>query len=457
LDSEEGLLFFWPPEGSLKPTDEVVVPVLDCLVNLRGASWLKLSGFTFTETKDGDNYHHEGVEGAGPMFSRAGLQYGGDALHLKGAEFCTIERNHFDAVGCNAIYLEGSNYRNVIRGNEIGYVGANGICLLGTKLQHPLSNQVADNYIHHAGILNKYVAGVFAGMSDGNIISHNRIESVPHHAINLGNNPTGRNIAEYNFIRHACLEIADSAAINLWMEEVPKKDAERAGHVIRYNMILDTFSLKAADGKVGKESGFTSGIYLDNYSSNCLVQGNVIARAQTGVVVHAGKNNLIENNVFVDCLANVRFQDLVTFVQGKGFYKQMEGFMTGNYLTHNIFYQSDPSAFLYSLDSGWTDRTVSTSEANLYFQSGEGKYLIQYTRDLNPEKTSTFADWKSSGFDMDSSIGDPLFNDPQNDDYRLKGQSPAFKLGFVPIDLGKIGPRNQWGMAISATSIRKQE
>jgi hypothetical protein len=58
---------------------------------------------------------------------------------------------------------------------------------------------------------------------------------------------------------------------------------------------------------------------------------------------------------------------------------------------------------------------------------------------------------------MDSSIGDPLFNDPQNDDYRLKGQSPAFKLGFVPIDLGKIGPRNQWGMAISATSIRKQE
>ena len=59
LDSEDGLLYFWPPTGSLQASDEVVVPALFYLVAIREASWLRLSGFTFTETMDGDNYHHE--------------------------------------------------------------------------------------------------------------------------------------------------------------------------------------------------------------------------------------------------------------------------------------------------------------------------------------------------------------------------------------------------------------
>jgi parallel beta-helix repeat protein len=377
-------------------------------VDIQGALWLQFSGFTLTETKDGDNYHHEGVEGAGPMFARAGLQYDGDALHMKGAENCTIQHNHFDGVGYNAIYLEGYNYRNVVRENEISYPGADGICLLGSKLMHPLLNEMSDNFILHVGVLNKYVAGILAAMSDGNIISHNRIEFVPHHAVNLENNPSGRNIVEYNLIRYACLEIADTAAINMWMEEIAKKDAESDGHIIRYNMILDTFSFQAANGKVGKELGFSSANYLDNCSSNCLIHGNIVARAQTGVLVHAGKNNLIENNVLVDCRTNVRFQDLVTLVPGKGFYKAMEGFMAGNYLAHNIFYQNDASAFLYTLDSGWTDRTLLKSEGNLYFQKGNGQYLIQYTRDVaNLLRTSPIAEWQKQGYDKDSGIGGP--------------------------------------------------
>jgi hypothetical protein len=32
-----------------------------------------------------------------------------------------------------------------------------------------------------------------------------------------------------------------------------------------------------------------------------------------------------------------------------------------------------------------------------------------------------------------------LFVDPDNDDYGLKPESPAFKLGFKPIPVDKIG------------------
>ena len=56
-------------------------------------------------------------------------------------------------------------------------------------------------------------------------------------------------------------------------------------------------------------------------------------------------------------------------------------------------------------------------------------------------KTLSFAEWQKIGFDTHSVIGDPLFVDPEHDDYRLNSDSPALKLGFVPINVSAIGPR----------------
>jgi hypothetical protein len=51
-----------------------------------------------------------------------------------------------------------------------------------------------------------------------------------------------------------------------------------------------------------------------------------------------------------------------------------------------------------------------------------------------------WASWQAEGFDTHSVIADPLFADPANDDYRLSPRSPAFRLGFKPIPVEKIGP-----------------
>ncbi|MBM4084153.1 MAG: hypothetical protein FJ272_05135, partial [Planctomycetes bacterium] len=48
--------------------------------------------------------------------------------------------------------------------------------------------------------------------------------------------------------------------------------------------------------------------------------------------------------------------------------------------------------------------------------------------------------WQSLGMDKHSLIADPLFVNPDKDDYRLRPDSPAFKLGFQPIPIEKIGP-----------------
>ena len=55
----------------------------------------------------------------------------------------------------------------------------------------------------------------------------------------------------------------------------------------------------------------------------------------------------------------------------------------------------------------------------------------------------TFKDWNNLGFDTHSVIADPLFMDPDNDNYTLRPDSPALKLGFKPIDLSGVGLRGR--------------
>jgi len=48
-------------------------------------------------------------------------------------------------------------------------------------------------------------------------------------------------------------------------------------------------------------------------------------------------------------------------------------------------------------------------------------------------------EWQAMGFDRNSVFGDPLFIDPANDDYRVKPESPALKVGFKNFEMGNWG------------------
>jgi len=48
--------------------------------------------------------------------------------------------------------------------------------------------------------------------------------------------------------------------------------------------------------------------------------------------------------------------------------------------------------------------------------------------------------WQAAGMDRHSLVADPGFVDPARDDYRLRRDSPALKLGFRPIPVHRIGP-----------------
>ena len=57
----------------------------------------------------------------------------------------------------------------------------------------------------------------------------------------------------------------------------------------------------------------------------------------------------------------------------------------------------------------------------------------------------TWAEWRQRGKDAHSLYADPLFVAPEQGDFTLKPESPAFALGFQPIDLSQVGPRVKTG------------
>lgn len=68
-----------------------------------------------------------------------------------------------------------------------------------------------------------------------------------------------------------------------------------------------------------------------------------------------------------------------------------------------------------------------------------GEILIKDLVIHETELKDRWKSWQAEGWDRRSVIADPMFADWTNDDYRLKPESPAYKLGFKPIPLDKIG------------------
>lgn len=68
---------------------------------------------------------------------------------------------------------------------------------------------------------------------------------------------------------------------------------------------------------------------------------------------------------------------------------------------------------------------------------------ILWVDDINLQQVDVMSEWEAwqaLGLDRHSVIADPLFVNRAADDFRLKPYSPAYRLGFKPIPVGKIGP-----------------
>lgn len=90
---------------------------------------------------------------------------------------------------------------------------------------------------------------------------------------------------------------------------------------------------------------------------------------------------------------------------------------------------------------GEADYDARVTELTLHFQfnSSQGWAEISDLRLDEVEPATEWEAWQMAGADAHSVVADPLLADPDHDDFTLKPESPALKLGFEPIPFREIG------------------
>jgi parallel beta-helix repeat protein len=370
LDKSTETLYFWPPAAGAEQS--VFAPIARSIIEFApGAAHITLRGFTLECCS-------------------------GSAIVLRGATDCLVAGNTIRAVGNyggSGVVVEGGARDGVV-GNDISETGSNGIVLSGgDRIKLTSAEHYADNnYIHHVGVFYRQGTGVSLD-GVGNRATHNLIHDGPRMGIMF----SGNNLAiEYNHIRHVSLETEDTGAVYTggrdWISS--------RGSVIRYNFFHDILGY-------GREKDrwlspyFAWGVYLDDNTGGVDVIGNVIARAsRAGIHLHNGRDNHVENNVFVDNGAQQieysgwtntskiwkdHFPTMVKgyeSVAGQPAWQNMRNMqlhpknaplpdgtiMTGNEFRRNIMYYHDPKSRLFKFQKLPLDHYKS--EDNLVYHFG---------------------------------------------------------------------------------------
>jgi len=395
LDRETGTIYFWPP-NSLEPSSleqgsleqgRPMVSAIATLAMLQDVSHVRLEGFVM-----------EAVRGAAVKIA--------DGTGVQIVD-CTI-RNTGDI----AVDIRGGS-KNAVIGCDISHTAGGGISLDGGDLATltPGEHLAENNHIHHYARWKRTYTPAVAISGVGNRIRHNLFNDAPHNAVQLTGND---HLIEFNEFHHVCLETDDVGAFYMG------RDWTQRGNVVRYNYF---HHLGRHGGGVG-----VMAIYLDDWASGTAVYGNICFQAGRAVLIGGGRDNLVENNVFVDCTPSIHVD-----ARGLGWAKS---YFDGSDNTlfdrlQAVDYRHPPWSDRYPVLLTLLDDEPIMPKGNVIARniSVGGRWL-----DLADGLTDATVKIEDNLVDVD-----PLFVDRAKDDFRLQPTSPAFKLGFKAIPVEKIG------------------
>ena len=259
IDFAKQTLFWWPPVGVAK--GRVTLADMDGPVfSLKGAKHITLAGLVIEGTL-------------------------GNGIEITDGEDCAVVGCEIKCVGKNGVVIKGGTSHRV-QSCDLHTLGHGGI-LLGGGVRETLTpcGHIADNnHIHHYALAKKiWSSGIACGANDsgyacGCIVTHNLIHDSPHAAITYGGND---HRFEFNKIHDFLIESDDLGGLytnNGWCSY---------GNVLRHNFIHHT--------------SHALGIYLDDADSGDTVEGNVMYRMGTGAAIGGGHDNILRNNVAIDC------------------------------------------------------------------------------------------------------------------------------------------------------------
>jgi hypothetical protein len=147
--------------------------------------------------------------------------------------------------------------------------------------------------------------------------------------------------------------------------------------------------------------------------------------------IHLKYNNHAVNNILVDMIAPIH----KGITRLPSYLKLRSGPLTGGAIQRNILYHTKGNVDFY-------DQGIVGNHVPAWAKEADTDYNLYYCAENPLLSQQALERAQKEGIDLYSLATDPLFIDLENGDFRLKPESPALKLGFVPFDLSKVGLRD---------------
>lgn len=400
-DRKEGTVYYIPRDGETLDGSLFEIPVVDQIIRVVGeeGEGSKVQNLVLRNLilERAEWVYPEGDAGS----VQAAFETPG-AVYFENASSCGIEACTVREVGAYGVEIGKGCSGCFVKASTLEDLGAGGI-----KLGHASTKStVADCTLRRGGRIFTSGVGVWIGNSGHNTVIHNEIADFLYTGVSVGwswgygPSDAVANDVSYNHIHQIGQGvISDMGGIyTLGISE---------GTRLAHNLIHDVSSYSYGGW----------GIYTDEGSTHVLIENNIVHRTKTGGFhQHYGKENTVRNNIFAFAveqqLQRSREEDHKSFD-----------------FVRNIVYFDEGTL----LGSTWKNDNWFMDE-NLYWNPDPSK--IDF-------KGQSFEEWQARGHDLNSLIANPLFEDPDLGDFRLKPDSPALKLGFQPIDLSLVGPRKR--------------
>ena len=397
-DTARSMLYYYP-DGDISGRKISFSQFDDYWYSLEGASHISFEGITFENGRanvfcgDADDISFRNC-----VFR----DQGGYAIYIKGSHI-TVENCVFTDLGSGSIYLEG--------GNE-GDLAAS-----GSVIRNCLFHEFSQTYKVYNAALRLYGYGYH--------VLHNEFCESAHQAIAFN---CGGSLFEYNYIHEICTETNDAGAVYSY------RRWDWNDNVFRFNLIENVID------RVG--GGMPSAFYLDDLISDQVIYGNIMANVGgRGILVNGGRNNRIENNIFI----NISKWPVDYYATALGRYDGAlypDGWLWKS-ISSNSDYLSDMRRFAVPVHLVMIEQTY-TNLPEHPDDPGTPSYGV-LRNNIGYMSRSFGADDEVDAFGtVEANLlysEDPGFNDVQNGDYSLRADSRVFRdlPGFCGIDFDSIG------------------